>query len=133
MRWRIIKPTTWTNEKSRVLQFSSHNFDSYFADTLSMLMAGGCMCIPPEESRLVGLAGVVASMEVTSMFMTPTIAHILKPSEVPTLKVLILGGESAVQEVVDLWADHVTLVNTYGPAECCCDAVCHNFTTGDRD
>lgn len=123
----------YLDEKSRHLQFSSHNFDSYFADTLSTLMAGGCVCIPPEESRLTDLAGVVSSMEVTSMFMTPTLAHILKPSQVPTLKVLVIGGESAVQDVIDLWADHVTLVNTYGPAECCPDAVCHNFTAGERD
>lgn len=123
----------YLDEKSRHLQFSSHNFDSYFADTLSTLMAGGCVCIPPEESRLTDLAGVISSMKVTSMFMTPTLAHILKPSQVPTLKVLVIGGESAVQDVIDLWADHVTLVNTYGPAECCPDAVYHNFTTGKRD
>ncbi|KAI9047358.1 hypothetical protein LZ554_008805 [Drepanopeziza brunnea f. sp. 'monogermtubi'] len=53
------------------------------------------------------------------------IAGSLEPKDVPGLKVLVLGGEHATVDNIKTWAEHVNLINSYGPAECaiwCCRA-----------
>ncbi|PHH88888.1 hypothetical protein CDD83_6918 [Cordyceps sp. RAO-2017] len=49
--------------------------------------------------------------------MTPTFASTLKVTDFNTLKVVTMEGEALPQPLADEWRDHVTLYNTYGPAE----------------
>jgi aryl carrier-like protein len=42
----------------------------------------------------------------------------MQPSQVPTLKFLVLGGEAVLEENIKTWASHVRLANGYGPSEC---------------
>ncbi len=44
-------------------------------------------------------------------------AGLLRPDEVPGLQVLSVGGEMVMENIVRTWADHVTLINIYDPAE----------------
>ncbi|KAE8382027.1 hypothetical protein BDV26DRAFT_49940 [Aspergillus bertholletiae] len=103
---------------SRVLQFASYTFDVSMGETFFTLMKGGTLCIPTEHDRVNNLAGVINSMEITWTFMTPTVAALLDPKEVPHLKTLVLGGEAVSQSLVDRWASEVNMIDSYGPAEC---------------
>jgi non-ribosomal peptide synthetase component F/aryl carrier-like protein len=49
--------------------------------------------------------------------LTPTVAALIKPSDTPTLKTLVLAGEAIPLSVVDEWSSAVNLHNCYGPAE----------------
>lgn len=49
--------------------------------------------------------------------MTPTVAGLLNPVEVPSLRTLALGGEALSRAVADLWEPHAQVFNSYGPAE----------------
>ena len=107
-----IKPT------SRVFHFGSLAFDASLLEIFGSLTYGACVCIPSEESRLSSLAESIASFQATWTFITPPLANILEPSEVPSLEIMLCGGEALPMEVVDKWASRLTLVEVYGPTEC---------------
>ncbi|KAK2028470.1 amino acid adenylation domain-containing protein [Colletotrichum zoysiae] len=104
--------------KARVLQYSSFSFDISMLEILSTLMAGACICIPSEEERMNNLAGCISGMDVNWAMLTPSVASLMSPKEVPSLEVLCCVGEALPQNVADTWADRVTTINAYGPAEC---------------
>ncbi|KAF4958673.1 hypothetical protein FGADI_2223 [Fusarium gaditjirri] len=103
---------------SRVLQFASYTFDNSLAEIFSTISLGGCVCVPSEHERLNDLAGAINRHSVTLADITPTVACFLKPSEVPTLKTLALGGEAVTAKCVGIWRDSVSLQCCYGPSEC---------------
>ncbi|GAB1212714.1 Trichosetin synthetase PKS-nrps1 [Aspergillus terreus] len=110
-------PIVQMNNSSRVFQFASLTFDAAVMEVLATLMHGGCICIPSEDERLNDVAGAIQRMNVSWSFLTPSIASILEPSTVPSLKVLVCGGEKLSKEVVTKWAHRVQLMNGYGPTE----------------
>jgi amino acid adenylation domain-containing protein/non-ribosomal peptide synthase protein (TIGR01720 family) len=111
-------PALQIGPDSRVLQFSAYIYDVSFGEIFTTLMRGGCICVPSEEERVNDLASAMNKLEVNWAFLTPTVAGLLKPSEVKTLKVLALGGEFATRNNIQSWVPNVFLINTYGPAEC---------------
>lgn len=102
---------------TRVFQFSAYTFDVGILDCLVTLMRGGCICIPSDHARLNDLAGAINFTQANWVFLTPTVASLLSPSDVPTLEVVCLGGESISKRCVDRWKDSVSLHGLYGPAE----------------
>ena len=119
-----------TNRKvgphTRLLQFAAYTFDVSVADIFTTLQRGGCICIPSEEERTNDLAGAINRMNVNFAFLTPTVAGLLEPSDVPGLRTLILGGEMLTRDNIETWAPVLDLVISYGMAECsihCVDAV----------
>ncbi|MCJ1432601.1 hypothetical protein MMC27_001958 [Xylographa pallens] len=106
------------NTSSRVLQFAAYTFDISFSDIFVTLIYGGCVCIPSEHDRMNNLVGAMQSMRVNQACLTATVASQLRPEDVPSLKVLVVAGEPMTKEVVEIWAEHIALINMYGPAEC---------------
>ena len=106
--------TAWN---ARVLQFSAYTWDPAAIDVFTALAFQGCICIPSEEDRKFDVVGVINRMKVELSFMTPSFAALIDPDSIPTLKTLIVGGESLKQENVRRWAGKVSLVQVFGPAE----------------
>ncbi|TDZ15057.1 Nonribosomal peptide synthase atnA [Colletotrichum orbiculare MAFF 240422] len=102
----------------RVLQYSSFSFDISMLEIFTTLMTGACLCIPSDEHRMNNLADCINELDVNWAMLTPSVAKLIRPDDVPGLKVLCLVGEALPQAVADTWADHVTTINAYGPAEC---------------
>ena len=101
----------------RTLQFSSHVFDISMEEFFVTLAFGGCICIISDYDRLNNLPGAITSLKANTAFLVPTVANLLFPEEVPTLKTIVLGGEPVPKETILRWADHVNLANCYGPSE----------------
>ena len=110
--------------QSRCLQFSAYTFDISISDIFTTLAFGGCICIPSESERMNDLAGAMTRMKVNQAALTPTVAQFLRPEAVPDLEVLKIGGEAMTPQFVQLWADKVRLMNSYGPAECTSRSSC---------
>ncbi|KAF5632266.1 non-ribosomal peptide synthetase [Fusarium tjaetaba] len=102
---------------SRVLQFASHTFDASVMEILSTLLVGGCICIPNEQDRMNDLSGVISKFNVNWTLLTPSVANVLKPGSLSTLKVLVTGGEAMSRDHITKWAGHAALANAYGPSE----------------
>ncbi|KKP00783.1 hypothetical protein THAR02_07109 [Trichoderma harzianum] len=112
---RVIDPL---GRQARGLHFASYTFDMSFAEILLVLCSGGCLCIPTEYERLNSLAATINKLEVNWAYLTPTVASLLDPSDVPSLKTICLGGEPVLDTLVTKWINNATLVATYGPSEC---------------
>ncbi|KAI0483241.1 hypothetical protein GGR56DRAFT_623527 [Xylariaceae sp. FL0804] len=101
----------------RALQFSNCIFDASILDIFNTLNSGGTLCMAPEDRLLSQLADVINEMGVTHSFMTPTVARILQPADVPTLKHLTVGGEPLTDDIVETWCKNCQITQAYGPTE----------------
>ncbi|KAJ6141375.1 hypothetical protein N7470_009765 [Penicillium chermesinum] len=59
----------------------------------------------------------INDMNVDHVFLTPTVARLLSPKDVPKLQSMTVGGEQLTRDVISTWAPAVTLRNGYGPTE----------------
>lgn len=128
----MVKRLQYDRQKSnlRVLQFCSYTFDVSLMEIFSTLTHGGCLCIPAEEQRMANLEEVVTIMKVNFVFLTPTVANLLEPCKMPTLKGLAVGGEMLNRVLVTKWMSSESpldvFINCYGPTEasiCCATGV----------
>jgi amino acid adenylation domain-containing protein len=107
---------------TRVFQFSAYTFDVGVWDVLITLMRGGCVCVPSDHARIHNLAGAINDSRANWTFLTPTVADLLDPADVPGLKLVCLGGEAIRKKCTDRWKDAVELHAIYGPTEASCCA-----------
>lgn len=118
--------------RSRFLQFAAHVFDVSVSEMITVLLQGGIICVPSDEQRLEGISSFIQEMRVDWAFLTPTLARNIKPQDVPSLKTLVLGGESIGQDNVVRWGRHLQLIITYGPAESCIYCSSNEVTENGR-
>jgi amino acid adenylation domain-containing protein len=110
-------PVVHLNRGTRAFHFASLTFDAAVMEIWGTLIFGGCVCIPSEEERLNDVAGAMSAMRIEWTFCTPSVASIIEPSSVPTLKTLVCGGEMISAEVINKWTPYVEVINGYGPTE----------------
>ncbi|KAH8805143.1 nonribosomal peptide synthase Pes1 [Xylogone sp. PMI_703] len=83
---------------SRVLQFSAYTFDVSLAEMFTTLVR--------EHDRYNDLAGAINKMNVNHMNLTPTVANLLRPSDVPNVK-------TTKKENVEVWGSALTECTIY--------------------
>jgi len=105
------------NNQSRVMQFTAFVWLPCTVEIITNLIFGGRICIPSEEDRVNNAAHFMKEHKVNLAVLTPTFLGSMVPEDVPTLKVLGLGGERVPQEIVNQWASSVKLVLAYGSTE----------------
>ncbi|KAK7960619.1 acetyl-CoA synthetase-like protein [Apiospora saccharicola] len=125
-------PRETNSSESRVLAFSAFTFDISITDIFTTLSFGGTLCVPSDHEKMNDLTGAIRRMRVNHMVTTPTVAQFLDPETVPTLQVLVTGGEAMTDEFIELWADRIRLFNSYGPAECTSRASSARKSRGDK-
>ncbi|KAL4995138.1 hypothetical protein BDV10DRAFT_188336 [Aspergillus recurvatus] len=113
------------NPETRAFNFAHFTFDISLHDIISTLQFGGCVCMPSERERVDDMAGAMRRMGVNYSFLPPRVIHTIKPSDVPDLKTLVVGGEAVQAEHLEPWLDAVRVFNAYGPAECSIAATCN--------
>lgn len=118
---------------SRVLQGASYSFDVSVMEMLTALTVGACVCVPNDSIRKRSVIDVINDFRITWAFLTPSIVKFIKPSNIPHLKTLVLGGEALTRQNIRAWAGHVRLLNGYGPSECTIAASAHAITHADED
>ncbi|KAF9782556.1 Nonribosomal peptide synthetase gra1 [Fusarium sp. DS 682] len=121
------------NRDSRVLQVAAYTFDPTMEDILTTLMMGGCICVPSQADCLNDLAGAVGKYNANTLNIAPSLVRSLQPSQVPSLKTLLLGGEMMNISILRTWAEEVSLFNSYGPTECCIKSSTNLIRNADED
>ncbi|KAE9364111.1 hypothetical protein N431DRAFT_423237 [Stipitochalara longipes BDJ] len=104
-------------ERSRMLQFGAYVFDVSVSEIITTLVCGKCVCIPSDEERLSNLENFITRAQVDWAFLTPTLARLINPDNVPSLKTLLQGGEFVGQDNVAKWSPRLQLIITAGPSE----------------
>ncbi|GME46856.1 AMP-dependent synthetase/ligase [Neofusicoccum parvum] len=125
------------NSNTRALQFASYSFDASIIETLMVWVAGGCVCVLSETDRKDNLPEAIMALQINWALMTPSLASLLKPEAIPTMKTIVIGGEAATSELLSTWTGNVELLQAYGPCECtpvaCCSPVPLSSDSNPRD
>ncbi|CAG8157413.1 unnamed protein product [Penicillium olsonii] len=117
------------NERSRLLQFASYAFDVSILETLSTLMAGGCLCIPSEAQRndVVLFEEALKAFRLTHVGLPPSFARTVPWANFEQRPTLLLGGEPMRKSDRTIYsALGMRLMNAYGPTECSVNATIHH-------
>ncbi|CCF49617.1 putative Ferrichrome siderophore peptide synthetase [Ustilago hordei] len=104
-------------DQIRYLQYSAYNFDLSIMDCFYTWGLGGTICSCPRGVLLQDLVEVCNSIQPTHTLLTPAVMAMTERHRVPSLKVVISGGEKLSQVVADEWSKDCCLLNLYGPAE----------------
>lgn len=107
------------NEKSRWLQFASYWFDVSVLEQFWSWSVGITLVGAPRDLVLDDITLFIQRMHITHIDLTPSLARILDPEDVPSLwdGVFITGGEALKQEIIEKWGSHKAICNGYGPTE----------------
>ncbi|AEF42858.1 non-ribosomal peptide synthase/polyketide synthase [Hoyosella subflava] len=102
----------------RVLTAASPGFDASLMEMLMALASGAALVVAP--TGIYGGADLAAIAEegaVTHAFLTPAVLASLPDGALPTVRVLVTGGEAVTPDAVTRWASGRRFFNAYGPTE----------------
>ncbi|KAF2769158.1 acetyl-CoA synthetase-like protein [Teratosphaeria nubilosa] len=117
--------------ETRTIQVTNYIFDVAMGDIFFTLLAGGCLCMPSSVDLAEDMAKTIDTCSATFAYMTPTMARLVTPAEVPLLRTLALIGEQMSREIAETWSSHVRLLNSYGPAETTILSSCQEVRAAD--
>ena len=107
--------------KGRFLGLASRAFDVHLIEMFLAWRQGMATITAPRIMLLDNLELALRKLEISHAFFVPSLVDQvgLKPSAVPKLRYLSVGGEKISRKVIDTWASapNVSLVNAYGPTE----------------
>lgn len=98
------------NESTRMLQQASADSLLQVVEVLSTLITGGCICIPQGDTYQSSIDKAIAEFQTDAALLTPELLGNIQPDQVPTLKILGLGGEYPSKKLIDTWSG---IVNTH--------------------
>ncbi|RZK55715.1 MAG: amino acid adenylation domain-containing protein, partial [Hymenobacter sp.] len=126
----LFQPTP----QDRVVQGFSVAFDASLEELWLAWAAGATLVPVPEETMKApdALPAFLVENQVTVFSTVPTLLSLL-PATIPTLRLLILGGEVCPPELLAKWASRqCRVVNTYGPTETTVVATAADFVPGQK-
>lgn len=100
---------------SRMLQACSQAFDVSVFEIFFALTRGMCLCAATNDVLFADIELSIRVMEVTHLSMTPTVAALVNPEDVPKVELLVTSGEPMTSEVAKNWTGK--LYQGYGPSE----------------
>ncbi|MGI4835212.1 MAG: Pls/PosA family non-ribosomal peptide synthetase [Janthinobacterium lividum] len=120
--------------QDKVAQGFSVAFDASLEEIWLAWGSGGTLVPVPEDTMKApdALPDFLSSSQVTVFSTVPTLLSLL-PAAVPSLRLLILGGEVCPPELLAKWASRqCRVVNTYGPTEATVVATADDFVPGRK-
>ncbi len=120
--------------QDRVAQGFSVAFDASLEELWLAWAAGAALVPVPEDTMKApdALPGFLSDHQITVFSTVPTLLSLLAAA-VPSLRLLILGGEVCPPELLAKWATRqCRVVNTYGPTEATVVATAADFVPGHK-
>lgn len=105
--------------EDRIYQGMIIAFDFSIEEIWPALICGAAIVPAPADGCRVGseLAEFLNESEVTALCCVPTLLATID-REIPTLRLIMVGGEACPQNLVERWAQNGRrMLNTYGPTE----------------
>lgn len=102
------------NHDWNVLWFLNYVFDASYFDVFTVLGSGGTISIADQDTMVNDLTKCINHFGAKQLMITPTIAKLLSPDDVPTLQMLLVCGEPITPEVASTWATRMDVYNGYG-------------------
>jgi non-ribosomal peptide synthetase-like protein len=107
------------NSNDRVYQGFSVAFDASVEEVWGAFSLGGTLVVPTEEiSRSTFDAAEFINAQRVTVFSTVPSFLAMITADLPAVRLLVVGGEACVPELVSRWATKKRrMLNTYGPTE----------------
>jgi amino acid adenylation domain-containing protein len=119
----------------RMLQFAPFSFDPSVWE-LFVALSWGASLHMTDADRLASppeLAEFMKAEAITIASIPPNVLRAMPEVDLPTLRVLISGGEACTADVPARWAQGRQMFNGYGPTECTVCTTVHRFTPDEPD
>jgi amino acid adenylation domain-containing protein/thioester reductase-like protein len=103
----------------RTLMFSSPSFDVSLSDIGLPLAFGATICPLPYDvlSSQTAFQDFLRALQITVADVTPSYLRLFEGADLPTLRILVTGGEAPVPVDVRSYAPRLRYYNAYGPTE----------------
>lgn len=92
---------------SRMLQACSQAFDVSAFEIFFAWANSLCLCAATNDTLFEDFERAVRSLRITHLSPTVTVASLLNPDHVPTVKFLVTSGEPMTDEVLDRWSQQL--------------------------
>ncbi len=127
VRWELREFSI--NSESRFSQFISPYFDAFLRDIFVPLLAGGTICIPPDEEDFFSpekLTSWIDKSKISLIHCVPSLFRVINNGSLKTeyfkhLKYILLSGEKIIPSELLNWYklfdSRIKLFNLYGPTE----------------
>lgn len=93
-----------TSYDGRLLQACSQAFDVSAFEIFFTWYAGMCLCVAAKDDLYKNFEDSIARLEITHLSLTPTVASLVRPSRVPSVRFLVTAGEALTEHVRRQWA-----------------------------
>ncbi|KAI1183415.1 putative non-ribosomal peptide synthetase [Nemania serpens] len=103
------------DQSDRMLQACSQAFDVSVFEIFFAWANGMCLCAATNDTLFEDFEHAVRVLGITHLSLTVTVASLLNPDSVPTVKFLVTSGEPMTDEILDKWSQY--LYQGYGPSE----------------
>ena len=104
------------NKNSRLLQSCSQAFDVSVFEIFFAWRIGACLCSATKDVLFRDIEKAIHLLHVTHLSLTPTVASLVDPRNVPEVEFLVTAGEAVTQKVFNAWSGR-GLYQGYGPSE----------------
>ncbi|KAF4550872.1 AMP-binding enzyme-like protein 8 [Elsinoe fawcettii] len=101
---------------SRLLQACNQAFDVSVFEIFFAWSRGMCLCSASNDVLFRDLDHSVRELGITHLSLTPTVAALIRPNNVPDVKFLVTAGEPITASIHHQWAGR-GLYQGYGPSE----------------
>jgi amino acid adenylation domain-containing protein len=89
---------------SRLLQSCSQAFDVSVFEIFFSWHVGICLCTAKKDDLFIDLESAIDKMGITHLSLTPTVAALVDPDNVPRVELLVTAGEAVTEHVRRKWA-----------------------------
>ncbi|KAF7504018.1 hypothetical protein GJ744_002897 [Endocarpon pusillum] len=103
-------------ESGTLLQACSPAFDVSVFEILYAWHMGMRLCATSNDILFRDMERLIGLLNVTHLSLTPSVAALIRPSNVPNVQMLVTAGEAVTSKVFRDWSDR-GLYQGYGPSE----------------
>jgi non-ribosomal peptide synthetase component F len=93
-----------TSPESRMLQSCSQAFDVSVFEIFFSWHVGMCLCTATKEDLFYDFEAAINTLGITHLSLTPTVAALVDPKNVPKVEFLVTAGEALTEHVRREWA-----------------------------
>jgi tyrocidine synthetase-3 len=114
-----------------LILLSSYTFDASI-DQIWLALTSGAKLVLVDKTTILDaalLTNVIAAEQVTHLDTIPSLLSGLSPEEIPSVKRVVVGGESCSVATARAWCNSVRLFNEYGPTETTVGSLRHHVWT----
>ncbi|KAG6010299.1 NRPS protein [Claviceps maximensis] len=104
-----------SSTQARLLQACSHTFDVSVFEIFYTWYAGMSLCAADNDTLFRDVEHAIRELDITHLSLTPTVASLISPENVPHVEFLVAAGEPMTSSILQRWSTR--LFQGYGPSE----------------